>query len=67
MWQNCEQVLPHMHYARGMCFTDVNTGWVVGTKGSILATTNGGSNWNFQQSGVEFDLPEGFVVSIDPV
>jgi len=27
-------------------FTDVNNGWVVGSKGKLLKTSNGGTNWN---------------------
>ena len=31
-------------------FVDVNNGWVVGRTGTILYTTNGGSNWSAQAS-----------------
>jgi len=33
-------------------FTDNNTGWAVGPGGTILKTTNGGTNWNSQASGM---------------
>lgn len=33
-------------------FTDENTGYVVGTSGGIAKTTDGGSTWNTQTSGV---------------
>jgi hypothetical protein len=36
---------------RGVCFTDVNTGTVVGSAGAILRTTNGGTTWTSQSSG----------------
>ncbi|MDI6767700.1 MAG: putative Ig domain-containing protein [Bacteroidota bacterium] len=36
---------------RGVCFTDANTGTVVGSSGIILRTTNGGTNWFSQSSG----------------
>jgi photosystem II stability/assembly factor-like uncharacterized protein len=32
-------------------FTDSNTGWAVGIGGTILKTTNGGTNWISQSSG----------------
>jgi hypothetical protein len=32
-------------------FTDSNTGWVVGSYGTIIKTTNGGTNWFSQNSG----------------
>ena len=32
-------------------FTEVNTGTVVGTEGTILRTTDGGVNWIAQSSG----------------
>ncbi len=31
---------------RAVCFTDINTGYVCGTNGTILKTTNAGLNWN---------------------
>ena len=37
-------------------FTDINTGYSVGMKGTILKTTNGGINWDLQISDVRFDL-----------
>ena len=33
-------------------FTDTNTGWVIGADGTILKTTDGGTNWNHQTSGI---------------
>ncbi len=33
-------------------FTDNNTGWAVGWNGTILKTTDGGTNWNPQSSGM---------------
>ncbi len=35
-------------------FTDNNTGWAVGWNGTILNTTDGGTNWIPQSSGTEF-------------
>lgn len=40
----------------GLYFTSVNTGWVVGTGGTILKTTNGGSWWTVQQSSLNIDF-----------
>ena len=35
----------------GIFMLDANTGWIVGNTGTICATTNGGTNWNPQNSG----------------
>jgi len=35
----------------GVFFTDVNTGTAVGDSGTILRTSNGGTNWTMQTSG----------------
>ena len=35
-------------------FSDEKHGWIVGDKGVILQTTNGGSRWRHQSGGAEF-------------
>jgi len=35
----------------GICFVDERTGWVVGAKGTILKTVDGGKTWTKQKSG----------------
>ncbi len=40
----------------GVSFTDANTGTVVGSFGTILRTTDGGTNWTPQSSGTTWDL-----------
>jgi hypothetical protein len=37
-------------------FTDSNNGWAVGFGGVILNTTNGGTSWHFQNSGITSHL-----------
>ena len=37
-------------------FVDQNTGWIVGTAGTILRTTNGGTDWITESSGTNNDL-----------
>ncbi|MFQ6007792.1 MAG: WD40/YVTN/BNR-like repeat-containing protein [Candidatus Zixiibacteriota bacterium] len=37
-------------------FVDVNNGWVVGSNGYILHTSNGGASWSKQTSGTTNDL-----------
>ena len=44
-WQN---PLPQGNPLTSICFTDANTGWAVGTGGTIMKTTDGGSNWENQ-------------------
>jgi photosystem II stability/assembly factor-like uncharacterized protein len=45
-----------IHNLRSVFFTDVNTGYAVGDSGTILKTTNGGSNWEMKSSGVTSNL-----------
>lgn len=37
--------LPSEHFYFAMDFVDLQTGWVVGTKGGIFKTTDGGKSW----------------------
>jgi photosystem II stability/assembly factor-like uncharacterized protein len=41
---------------RGLFFTDVNTGYAVGSLGALSKTTDGGITWTAQPSGVTTDL-----------
>jgi photosystem II stability/assembly factor-like uncharacterized protein len=52
-WQN---PLPQGNTLNGVSFVDVNTGTAVGALGTILRTTNGGSDWVFQASGIKTEL-----------
>ncbi len=49
-WQN---PLPQGNPLTSICFIDENTGWVVGTGGTIMKTTDGGAIWENQNSGTE--------------
>ena len=40
----------------GVDFSDLLTGWAVGSAGKILKSTDGGASWNAQISGTTFDL-----------
>ena len=40
----------------GIHFIDTQTGWVVGTSGTIRKTTDGGLTWQAQSSGTTFEL-----------
>lgn len=42
-----------MNDLRGVSFVDPLTGWVVGSYGTILHTTDGGKTWNKQISGLD--------------
>ena len=44
------------NYLNSIDFADNNTGWVVGYIGTILKTTNSGTNWISQVSGTSSDL-----------
>ena len=50
VWQN---PLPQGNPLGSIYFVDSNTGWTVGTGGTILKTTNGGDSWETQNSGTE--------------
>lgn len=41
---------------RSICFTDANTGYVVGRTGTILKTTDGGTSWNALNIGTTHTL-----------
>ncbi|MEE4260632.1 MAG: YCF48-related protein, partial [Bacteroidales bacterium] len=43
-------------------FIDSNNGWAVGDSGTILHTSDGGNNWEFQESGTIADLNSVFFV-----
>ena len=47
-WQN---PLPQGNHLTSIRFTDANTGYAVGDYGTILKTTNGGTNWVTLSSG----------------
>jgi len=40
----------------GIDFIDADTGWAVGTSGTILHTSNGGVTWSAQNSGTSYHL-----------
>lgn len=40
----------------GICFTDMNTGWLCGSSGKTWKTTNGGLNWTFNMAGYNRDF-----------
>ncbi len=48
-WQN---PLPQGNSLNSVKFINTTTGWAVGFFGTILRTTNGGTNWISQSSGI---------------
>src|SRR5512140_877139 len=38
-----------------VCFTDANTGTIVGDRGTILRTTDGGASWVSKSNGTSWD------------
>ena len=41
---------------RSICFVDLQTGYSCGEFGTVVKTTNGGTNWNALNSGTSFNL-----------
>lgn len=41
---------------RSVRFINSQTGWIAGTNGIILKSTNGGNNWNTVKAGISWDL-----------
>ena len=39
-------------------FLNENTGWICGSYGTIIKTTNKGANWILQQSNMNFELSD---------
>jgi photosystem II stability/assembly factor-like uncharacterized protein len=52
-WQN---PLPQCNFLTSIKFTDANTGYTVGDGGTILKTTNGGTNWVALLNGISNGL-----------
>lgn len=52
-WQN---PLPQGNSLVCVFFLDKNTGWAAGSKGMLLKSTDGGSNWSIQQTGMTKNL-----------
>ncbi len=42
-----------LHNLRSVYFTDINNGWIVGDYGMVLKTDDGGTNWEFQDCGID--------------
>jgi len=53
VWQN---PLPQGNILEDFSFIDANNGFAVGTRGTILRTTDGGNNWDILASGTDDDL-----------
>lgn len=49
-WSN-QNIVPEGNNLWSTFFIDDNTGWIVGSDGLILNTSNSGNNWNRQNSG----------------
>ena len=53
------------HDIYDVIFPDQNIGYVVGTGGLIMKTTNGGDNWMYQNSGVTITLWDVDFINVD--
>lgn len=55
--------LPTGNDLKGVYFVTENTGWIVGSKGTIYKTSDGGTSWIEQDAGVHCDLND--VIMLD--
>ena len=55
-WEVVHQTDDHDGTPRAVHFVDADTGWVVGSSGMILHTTDGGDTWSEQESDVSTTL-----------
>jgi photosystem II stability/assembly factor-like uncharacterized protein len=61
-WSTCWSSTS-IYYTKGIFFTDPNTGFVVGGKGTILKTIDGGATWQTMTSGTTKDLYSIFFIN----
>jgi photosystem II stability/assembly factor-like uncharacterized protein len=61
-WQN---PLPQGNLLTSVCFTDINTGYAVGSAGTVIKTIDGGTTWTCLTDGVDYNLSSVFFVSMD--
>lgn len=61
-WQ---QPLPSGNFLYSVDFVDEQTGYAVGTVGTVMKTTNGGVNWNVLNVGTNSQLADVFCISIN--
>jgi len=54
LWET--QTNPAVDGLYSVYFIDLNKGWIVGSYGTIITTTNGGINWTSQESRTGYDL-----------
>lgn len=58
-----KQSSPTNRELRGLFFTDTLKGWIGGDSGLVLYTTNGGTNWTVQNTGVNDRIVSMFFIS----
>jgi len=54
-WEQMES-LPGEFYPQASYFRDSETGWVVGLRGKVLHTNDGGNSWQFQPTDIDAPL-----------
>lgn len=57
--------VPTSNTLNGVFFTDANTGYVTGVKGTILKTTDGGTTWKTLNAGTSYDINAIWFTSAD--
>lgn len=50
-------------FMRDMFYVNTSTGWMVGNKGTVYKTTDGGNSWVLQNTGVTNDLNKVFFIN----
>lgn len=54
---------PTSKYLTDISFVNSNTGWIAGDSGTIIRTTNGGTNWTIQNSGTFNNIEDIFFLN----
>ena len=62
-WEKIDS--PTNQFLKSVYFADSLYGWVVGDSGTIIHTSNGGTDWNFQDSNTKNEIVDVFFLNRD--
>ena len=56
-WQLMDKAIKTRFWLTGISFSNQDKGWVVGARGAVVKTEDGGKTWTML-SGLTYDVPE---------